>query len=128
MENTEAPSDTPHITVYYDGSCPRCRRDRRQFEAMAGDHAQDVIWFDITDQDLTLQKLGIDPRKALTELHVQLEDGRIVSELDAYIVLMARVPRLKWLAWLIGSPGIRPLLAWAYRVSVERRLKREGRW
>ncbi len=116
------------ITVYYDGACPRCVKDREHYEKIAGDQAEQVLWLDITGHDDELERLGIDPHKALTELHVKTEDGRIISELDAYIALMARVPWLKPLAWLIGLPGIRPLLARGYHRMVARRLKQSGRW
>lgn len=115
------------ITVYYDGACEKCVRDREKYEAMAGASGRDVEWFDITGQDKELKHLGIDPKLALTELHIRDADGRILSELDAYIVLMSRVPRLKPIAWLISRPLIRPLCASLYHSMVIRRLKREGR-
>lgn len=122
-----SPSDDK-VVVYYDGSCPKCVRDRENFERLAGDRQDDICWFDITGQDEHLKQLGIDPRKALTELHVRDPQRGVVSELEAYILLMQRVPLLKPLAWLIGLPGLRPVLANAYHRMVKRRLKREGRW
>ncbi|MEH6651250.1 MAG: DUF393 domain-containing protein [Motiliproteus sp.] len=116
------------ITVYYDGACPRCVRDRQNYEKIAANESEQVLWVDITDRDAELKQLGIDPQKALTELHLTTADGQILSELDAYIVLMARVAWLKPLAWLIGLPGIRPLLSRCYRGMVARRLQRSGRW
>jgi hypothetical protein len=80
-----------------------------RYEKLAGEGGKDVVWFDITGRDAELRALGIDPRKALTELHIMDGDGRIRSEMDAYIVLMGRVPKLKLLAWFIGLPLIRPL-------------------
>lgn len=115
------------LKVYYDGACPVCRRDRRRYEALAGRAGEAVEWFDITGREEELRRRGIDPQRALTELHVEDEQHRIHSELDAYILLMRRVPRLKPLAWLIGLPVIRPLLARLYHLWVIRRLKREGR-
>jgi len=115
------------VIVYYDGVCEKCVRDREKYEAMAGASGRDVEWFDITGQNEALKRLGIDPDLALTELHVRAPDGRILSEIEAYILLMSRVPRLKPLAWLIGLPLIRPFCAWLYHSMVTRRLRREGR-
>jgi len=42
-------------------------------------------------------------------------------------LLMSKVPVLKPLAWLIGLPLIRPLLAKIYHWLVNRRLRRSGR-
>jgi len=114
------------LIVYYDGACPKCIRDRENYEKLAGSKADDVCWFDITDQEDQLQKLGIDPQKALSELHVRDSSGRIVSELDAYILLLNKIPLLKALAWLIGLPLIRPLLAKFYQWQVTQRLRKRG--
>lgn len=115
------------ITVYYDGACPSCIKDRQKYEEMAGESGKDVCWFDITGQDAQLRDIGIDPHKAMTELHVRNEQQQILSELDAYILLMARVPQLKPVAWFISLPVIRPLLSSLYRWMVKRRLKKSGR-
>lgn len=118
---------THKITVYYDGACPSCIKDRQEYERLAGDGGKDVCWFDITGQDAHLRDIGIDPHKAMTELHVSDEHQQVFSELDAYILLMDRVPKLKPVAWLIGLPVIRPLLSSLYRWMVNRRLKKSGR-
>ncbi|WP_374090902.1 thiol-disulfide oxidoreductase DCC family protein [Methylomicrobium lacus] len=91
---------------------------------MSGDAGDRVCWFDITGQEDRLRELGIDPEKALTELHVQDESGRIHAELDAYILLLRKVPALRPLAWVIGLPVIRPLLARLYHRQVNRRLRK----
>ena len=39
---------------------------------------------------------------------------------------MSRVRVLRPLAWLIGLPGLRPILSWLYRTSVLRRLRRRA--
>jgi predicted DCC family thiol-disulfide oxidoreductase YuxK len=117
----------PIITVYYDGACPACVKDRRHYERLAGEAAQNVRWVDITGQDEFLRSLGIDPERALQELHVKTEGQKTVSEIDAYILLMSKVPLLKPLARLIDLPLIRPLLSRVYHRRVNRRLKRSGR-
>lgn len=114
------------LIVYYDGACPKCIRDKENYEKLVGSESDSVCWFDITDQEDQLQKLGIDPQKALSELHVRDSSGRIVSELDAYILLLNKIPLLKPLAWLIGLPLIRPLLATLYHWQVTQRLKKRG--
>ncbi len=120
-------SDKSVITVFYDGACASCVKDRRFYEKLAGKGGKQVHWFDITHQDDYLVALGIEPLKALIELHLQLADGRILSELDAYIVLMKRVFMLKPLAYFISLPIIRPYLARLYHQRVEKRLQASGR-
>jgi len=118
---------TGTVTVFYDGACPSCVRDRAQYERLVGNGGDNIVWFDITDQDKLLRELGIDPRQALTELHVQDEHQQVVSEIDAYVLLLNKVPLLKPLAWIIGLPLIRPVLSKAYRRMVLNRLQRSGR-
>ncbi len=112
----------PRLTVYYDGACPRCVRDRARYEELSGKDAGAVEWIDITGRDGELCRLGIDPQAALRELHVRDSAGEVHRELDAYILLMSRVRLLRPLAWVIGLPGLRPVLSWLYRRSVLRRL------
>jgi predicted DCC family thiol-disulfide oxidoreductase YuxK len=115
------------ITVYYDGACPKCIKDRRHYEKLSGNAGKNVVWFDITGQDKRLREIGIDPQKALMELHVRNENQQILSEIDAYILLMHKVPLLRPLAWLIGLPLIRPMLSYVYHRRVNRRLRHSGR-
>ena len=115
------------MTVLYDGACPTCVRDRNSYEKISGAAGKDVIWFDITGQDDVLRNMGIDPHKALKELHIITENSKVLSEIDAYVALMSRVPILSPIAWLVGRPLIRPILAKLYRSQVNRRLERSGR-
>ena len=115
------------VCVYYDGACPKCVKDRQTYEKLAGRAKNNICWLDITGQEKKLSALGIDPVKALTELHVKDENNRILSEMDAYILLMSKVPVLKPMAWLIGLPLIRPVLAKIYHWLVNRRLHQSGR-
>jgi len=115
------------ISVYYDGGCPKCIKDRKTYEKLAGETGENVCWVDITGQDQSLREIGIDPYKALTELHVKDEQGQVLSELDAYILLMSKVPVLRPISWLIALPLIRPVLARLYHWLVNRRLRDSGR-
>ncbi len=73
----------PKSTVFDDGAGPRCVRDRTQDEPWAGPASASVCGFDITGQDERRRALGLDPRRALTELHVLDEYPRVRSELEA---------------------------------------------
>ena len=115
------------ITVYYDGACPQCIKDRHHYEKLSGHAGRNVSWFDITGQEERLREIGIDPLKALMELHVHNEDQQVLSGVDAYILLLRKVTVLKPLAWFIGLPLIHPILSKVYRRQVKRRLHRSGR-
>jgi len=127
LENIKMNQNKGMITVYYDGACPKCVKDRYHYEKLSGSAGKKVCWFDITGQDERLREIGIDPQKALMELHVKNENQQILSEIDAYILLMSKVPRLRPLAWLIDLPLIRPILSKVYHRQVNRRLRHSGR-
>lgn len=119
-------TNVPKITVFYDGSCPRCIKDRKDYEEKESGNDK-VLWFDITGKEQELLAMGINPYQALTELHIRNADGHILSELDAYQVLLARIPRYRIIGWLIGLPLLKPLLSSLYRWGVKQRLKKAGR-
>jgi predicted DCC family thiol-disulfide oxidoreductase YuxK len=119
--------DKARISVYYDGACPQCVKDRRNYEQLSGKSKDDIQWIDITGKESLLRSIGIDPRKALMELHVKDENQQILSEIDAYVLLMSRVPLLKPLSRVIGLPLIRPMLSRVYHWRVNRRLRHTGR-
>lgn len=119
-------TEPPILKVYYDAVCPICRRERRRYERLAGDAAS-VEWVDVTSNADRLRQRGIDPRAALLSLHVEDPQGGLHDGIDAYILLMRRVPMLRPLAWLLGLPGLKAVLEGGYRHWVRRRLAREGR-
>jgi predicted DCC family thiol-disulfide oxidoreductase YuxK len=120
-------TDKARISVYYDGACPECVKDRQNYERLSGKTKDDVEWIDITGKETLLRAIGIDPKKALMELHVQNENEDILIEIDAYILLMRRVPILKPISIIIGLPLIRPIIAKLYHRQVNRRLRKTGR-
>lgn len=119
------------IRVFYDQACPSCRKDRVFYEGLNQSSQDEVDWVDVNDPKACLIEKGIDPKQALLALFIEIEneDGSrtVLSEIDAYIVLMQRTRLLKPLAFLIGLPLIRPMLSSLYRNWVIRRLTRQGR-
>lgn len=120
--------DNASIYVFYDAVCPICRNDRARFERWAGKRAGDVQWCDATEHQQVLREKGVALEAALRSLHIEKEDGHIIEGIEAYQLLMMRIPVLRPVAWLIGLPGIKRALRWYYDRWVQRRLKREGRW
>lgn len=115
------------LTVFYDGACPKCVKDRETYERLAGKKGVDVCWFDITGEDQHLRAIGVDPHRALRELHVKDASGQLHTEIDAYTLLFSRIPLLSPLASLIGLPLLRSVLGRVYRWQVGFRLWRSGR-
>ncbi|MDQ7730653.1 DUF393 domain-containing protein [Halomonas sp. SpR8] len=116
------------INVFYDAQCPLCRNERRRYERWSGHHADDIDWLDVSEHHQALREKGVNPDTALRSLHIETAQGQLIEGIDAYRLLMARIPLLVPVAWMIGLPIIKPVLRKLYDVWVKRRLKKQGRW
>ncbi|MGO2415571.1 thiol-disulfide oxidoreductase DCC family protein [Cobetia crustatorum] len=122
-------SDTttrPTLKVYYDASCPVCRRERARYERLTRQDSS-VEWWDATDHARYLEARGISLQQALLSLHVETAVGQIEDGMPAYRLLLARIPGMSPLGWLITRPLIQPLLTRYYDAWVRRRLCNDGR-
>jgi predicted DCC family thiol-disulfide oxidoreductase YuxK len=98
---------TQDTCILYNDTCPLCRAEidayRRQATGLP-------LRFDpLTEAHL----YGLTPDQAARRLHV-IENGQLLSGLDAFRALWAQLPRTRWLARLTGLPVIRPVLAFVY--------------
>lgn len=116
----------PLIKVFYDACCPVCRRERARYERLSREDAN-VEWWDATDNAEHLAARGIGLQQALLSLHIETAQGQILDGMPAYRLLLARIPGLAWLGWLITRPLIEPALTRVYDAWVRRRLCRDGR-
>ncbi len=116
------------INVFYDAQCPLCRKERRRYERWSGRHAGDIAWLDVSEHQQALREKGVDPTMALRSLHIETAQGQLIEGIDAYRLLMARIPLLMPVAWVIGLPGIKTALRKLYDIWVKRRLQKQGRW
>lgn len=121
-------TSTLKLIVFYDALCPSCVKDQENYQRWAGDHAKNIVWQDATSHEALLKQYGVSLDEALLELHVFDETKQIMhKEIDAYIQLLAPIPKLKIFAILINLPVIRPTLSFLYRRWVKRRLLKQGR-
>ena len=121
-------SKNTSINVYYDAQCPLCRKERRRYERWSGRRAAEIGWLDVSEHEQTLREKGVAPAMALRSLHIETAQGQLIEGIDAYRLLMKRIPLLVPIAWIISLPGIKPGLRTLYDVWVKRRLKKQGRW
>ena len=125
-------SITSGIVVLYDGACPTCVEDRKRYQSWQQvknetSGSDQVHWLDLNQAPDVLAQFSISEQAAISELHLIIDGKIVVKELDAYIVLFRQIPKFKIVAWLIGLPVIKPLLAKYYRYRVQKRLKRTNR-
>ena len=119
----------PPLTVIYNGACPICAREIAHYRARAERTGAALDFVDLCTTDLTRYRLSADA--AARRLHVASGD-RLVSGIDAFALIWARLPGFAWLARIARFPVIRPLLDVAYnRVAApwlyRKHLKRTAR-
>ena len=77
--------------VYYDGSCPLCKREIGFYHKQKG--SEKVSWIDLSlSQNIEVEP-GLTKSSALKRFHVKLENGSIVSGASAFISLWLSLDR-----------------------------------
>lgn len=100
------------MTVYFDGSCPLCRREIGVYRGL--DALQPLCFADVSDPAL-VPPAGTSPQALKSRFHVRHADGRLDSGARAFLALWAALPGWRWLARLGSVPGAPHVMEWAYR-------------
>ena len=103
---------TERATVFFDGSCPLCRREIAFYRRLRG--AETICWQDVSQNDDQSVAPGLTRSAALARFHVMLGDGRLVSGGDAFRAVWRRLPLFRPAALLLSLPGLRWVLNRAY--------------
>ena len=109
---TTDPTDSPTdgVTVYFDGSCPLCRREISLYQRSESDAR--LRWHDVSQ--CVPDAPGLSPEIAMARFHVRDAQGQLHSGARAFVVLWRQLPGWRWLTLLAALPGVTPLLEWAY--------------
>ncbi len=106
--------ETRKLTVFYDGSCPLCRREIGFYRRRRG--ADRISWYDVSKTGSADIAPGLTRDAAMARFHVQQPDGELLSGGDAFRALWCGIPRLRFLAAPLGLPGFCWLVNKAYDV------------
>ena len=98
--------------VLYNGSCPICAREVGHYARLSARGALPIRYDDCTDPE-TLRGWGLTADAAARRFHVR-QDGRTLSAIPAFIALWQEIPQTRWLARLVGLPGIRWMASLLY--------------
>lgn len=108
--NLSAPSP-PGLSVYYDGSCPLCRREIAFYQRRA--RTDQIEWIDVSAPADLGQ--GLNCTTAMARFHVRESNGRLHSGGHAFASLWRHIPGWRWLGRLCAVPPLSWLLELAYR-------------
>lgn len=103
-------------TVYYDGSCPLCRREIGYYRSRPG--AEDFDWTDVSNICDGMAAPDLCQADAMARFHVRDGDGRLMSGAAAFARLWSGIAGFAWLGRVAAWPGLRHVLEAAYRGSL----------
>ena len=108
---------SPHLTVFYDGSCPLCRREiafyRRRVASVC------TRWADVSACPPEALPEGLTRQDAMARFHVQRADGALISGAGAFAELWAHTPGFRWLGCVARLPIIHGVLDRAYGIFLD---------
>ena len=98
------------MTVIYNDTCPICAREVASYKRMTAADPR-IAYRGLSEGEL--DAFGITRRAAARRFHV-LKDGTLHDGVPAFALVWDRIPRLRWLARLVRTPGIREVSALLY--------------
>lgn len=102
------PTDT---AVLYNGQCPICSREIAHYRRAAEAGGHPLRFDDLHEADLAAW--GVSAEEARRRLHV-LEGGRLLVGVPAFLALWRALPGWRWLARIVGLPGVQQVAGLFY--------------
>jgi predicted DCC family thiol-disulfide oxidoreductase YuxK len=107
-------TETPALTVCYNGACPVCRGEMEKYQRIASAHALPLGWNDFNTAPELFRRHDIDFDTAMRRLHAVDAGGKLIRGIDVFIAIWRVLPRYRWAAAIVGLPLVRPLAWLAY--------------
>lgn len=105
-------SGTPAETaVLFNAECPVCNFEISHYARYAARTGLPIRFDDLNSD--ACGAWGLDADTAARRLYV-LHQGTMVSGIPAFVILWAQMPRYRWLARVVGLPGVRQVAGLVY--------------
>jgi len=101
----------PKTSVLYNANCPVCNFEIGHYARYAGETGLPIRFDDLNTD--ARNHWGLEADAAARRLYV-LHDGTLTSGIPAFLVLWAQMPRYRWLARVVGLPGIKQIASVSY--------------
>ncbi len=105
---------SPVLTVFYDGSCPLCRREIAVYRRR--DASACIRWVDVSACYSEVLPESLTRQDALARFHVQRADGSVIAGVGAFAELWAHTPGFRWVGWMARLPIIQRVFDQAYAI------------
>ena len=115
MQNTTGEQNA--LTVYFDGSCPLCRREVAWYKNQRG--ADAIVWKDVSSANHASLEQDLHPDDAMRRFHVRKSDGKLISGAIAFAELWRNLPAFKLAGSFVGLPLIRNFAEIVYRLFLK---------
>ncbi len=103
--------NSARTSVFFNASCPVCNFEIQHYARYAGDNALPIRFDDLNSD--AREAWGLDADTAARRLYV-LHEGQLTSGISAFLVLWSQMPKYRWLAMVVGLPGIRQVASVVY--------------
>lgn len=103
---------TTGAVVYFDGSCPLCRREIHHYRGCKG--ADRIHWIDISLESYDAEAHNLDRDVAMTRFHVLDAQGRWQTGVRGFVTLWSELPGYRWAAVLVSGLHLITPLEWLY--------------
>ena len=114
MDNMVPSGPHSDLTVFYDGSCPLCRREIAVYRRR--DTEFRIHWVDVSNCHPKALPEGLSRQGALARFHVQSADGSLISGAGAFADLWAHTPGFRWAGRMARLPVVDIVLDKAYDI------------
>lgn len=95
-------TQTPPLTVFYDGGCPLCRSEIALYRGLKS--LTPICYIDV-NAAANEAPTGFNRRELLSRFHVRDASGSMRQGARAFVSLWAALPGWRWLAWMARLPG-----------------------
>ena len=102
---------SPKTAVLYNAECPVCNFEISHYAGYAARHDLPMRFDDLNSEARAAWGLSADA--AARRLYV-LHDGELSSGIPAFLILWRQMPRYRWLARVVGLPGVRQVAGFGY--------------
>lgn len=110
---SEAKESEANLAVYFDGSCPLCRREIAFYRRQSG--SEKIDWIDVSRLERDDVAPGLDRRSAMDRFQVRSADGKIKSGAVAFFEMWSLLPRFAFVARIGKLPVVRQITELGYR-------------